>query len=237
MNAAVVASGVGVRFLFDRHRRVVTPALAPFRRSGVETWGLRPLSLSIGPGDGVALIGPSGSGKTSLLRILAGVLSPDEGQIDVHGRVGSLLSIEAGLMGALTGRENAVLLGVMAGLSRAESRDALASVRAQSRLGDPFDRPVASYSQGMRARLGFSVAEETRPDILVLDEVHEALDHEFRRGMEDRAREITEAGGIVVAAGHDHEELTRLCDGAVLLEGGHVAARGALADLGTFERA
>ena len=231
MNAAVIASGVGVRFLFDRHRRVVTPALAPFRRSGVETWGLRHLSLSIGPGDGVALIGPSGSGKTSLLRVIAGVLSPDEGQIDVHGRVGSLLSIEAGLMGALTGRENAVLLGVLAGLSRAESRDALASVRAQSRLGDPFDRPVASYSQGMRARLGFSVAEETRPDILVLDEVHEALDHEFRAVVERSAREVRDAGGIVIAAGHDHAILERLCERGLLMRDGNVEADGPFAEI------
>ena len=89
----------------------------------------------------------------------------------------------------------------------------------------------------MRARLGFAVVDRLDPQVLLLDEVHEALDHEFRRVMEQRATEIVDAGGIVVAAGHDHAELSRLCEGALLLEDGRVAAHGPLAELGTFERA
>jgi ABC-type polysaccharide/polyol phosphate transport system ATPase subunit len=231
VSAAVVASGLGVRFLFDRHRRVVTPTLSRFRRRGVETWGLRDLTLSVGPGEGVALLGPSGSGKTSLLRVVAGVLAPDEGRIDVRGRIGSLLSIDAGLLAPLTGRENAALLGVLAGLSRAESRRALQSVKERSRLGEPFERPVASYSQGMRARLGFSVADEVRPEILVLDEVHEALDHEFRAVVEQRASEVREAGGIVIATGHDHAILERLCERGVLLRDGRIEADGPFGEI------
>ena len=134
-------------------------------------------------------------------------------------------------MGPLTGRENALLLGVLAGLSRTESRDALASVREQSRLGEPFDRPVSSYSQGMRARLGFSVALETRPDILVLDEVHEALDHEFRAVVERCALEVGDAGGIVIAAGHDHAILERLCERGLLMQDGNVEADGPFAEI------
>ncbi len=107
----------------------------------------------------------------------------------------------------------------------------------RSGLGDEFEHPVSTYSQGMRARLGFAVVDRLDPRILLLDEVHEALDHEFRRGMEERARGIVESGGIVVAAGHDHEELSRLCEDALLLEKGRVAERGPLAELGTFERA
>jgi ABC-type polysaccharide/polyol phosphate transport system ATPase subunit len=147
------------------------------------------------------------------------------------------LSIQAGVTSLLTGRENAMLLGVLKGLSRAESRLALEDVRERSGLGDAFEHPVSTYSQGMRARLGFAVVDRLEPQVLLLDEVHEALDHDFRRGMEQRAGEILDAGGIVVAAGHDHAELSRLCEGAVLLEDGHVAARGPLAELGTFERA
>lgn len=226
MNASIQAYGVGVRFLFDRQQRAVTPGLARLHRRGVETWGLHDLSFEIGTGEGVALIGPSGSGKTTLLRLMAGVLSPDAGRLDMNGRVGSLLSTEAGLLGLLTGRENAELLGVLAGMSRAESQAALGEIKKTTRLEDAFERPVLSYSEGMRARLGFSVAVETSPNIVLLDEVHEALDHAFRQLVAERAREILRGGGIVIAAGHDHPLLETICDRALLLSGGRITGDG-----------
>ena len=229
--------GVGVRFAFDRQQRPMTPMAARFRRRTTTSWALRDLDLQIEGGESLALIGPNGAGKTTLLRVLAGVLPADAGTVSIDGRVGSLLSIHAGVTSLLTGRENAMLLGVLKGLSRSESRLALDEVRERSGLGDSFEHPVSSYSQGMRARLGFAVVDRLKPQVLLLDEVHEALDHGFRRGMEARAREIVEAGGVVVAAGHDHAELLRLCENALVLDDGVVAARGTLEDLGTFERA
>jgi ABC-type polysaccharide/polyol phosphate transport system ATPase subunit len=217
---------VGARFLFDRQRRVVTPALARLRRRGDVTWGIRHVSFELGPGDSVALLGPSGSGKTTLLRLIAGVLDPDEGKLEVWGRVGSLLSIEAGLMATLTGRENAQLLGVLAGMTRKESRGALAGVGERSRLTDAYDRPVSSYSQGMRARLGLTVAEELEPEILLLDEVHEALDHSFRTVIAGHVQAIVERGGIVVAAGHDHPLLREFCTKALLVRDGSLVTEG-----------
>jgi ABC-type polysaccharide/polyol phosphate transport system ATPase subunit len=226
MEARVVAEELSVRFLFDRQSRVVTTTLARLRRSGSESWGLRDVTFELVPGDAVALIGPSGSGKTTLLRTIAGVLAPDRGRLDVRGRVASLLSIDAGLLPVLTGRENSRLLGVLAGLPRAEARRRVESVRERTGLGREFDRPVSSFSQGMRARLGFAVAEQIDPSILLLDEVHEALDHEFRAVVEERAEELVRAGGIVVAAGHDHPMLERLCSRALLLEAGRVVRDG-----------
>jgi lipopolysaccharide transport system ATP-binding protein len=228
--------GLGVRFAFDRQQRPMTPLAAKIRRRTTSSWALKDVDLQVEGGESLALIGANGAGKTTLLRVLAGVLPADAGTVSIDGRVGSLLSIQAGVTASLTGRENAMLLGVLKGLSRPESRLALDDVRERSGLGDAFEHPVSTYSQGMRARLGFAVVDRLDPQVLLLDEVHEALDHEFRRGMEQRAGEITEAGGIVVAAGHDHAELSRLCEGALRLEGGHVTARGPLAELGTFER-
>lgn len=226
MRASIQADGVGVRFHFDRQHRVLTPTLVPLRRGVTETWGLKDLTFSIGPGEGVALLGRSGSGKTTLLRVLAGVLAPDVGQIAISGRVGSLLSVEAGLLPPLTGRENAMLLGVLAGVPREDVARALPEIRARTRLDRHFDLPVASYSQGMRARLGLAVVVQARPQILLLDEVHEALDHESRDTIEREAHAIVRAGGIVIAAGHDHPMLARLCDRALLLSDGVVIRAG-----------
>jgi ABC-type polysaccharide/polyol phosphate transport system ATPase subunit len=222
----VAAYDLGIRFLFDRQSRVVTTTTARLRRRGSESWGLRDVTFELEPGEAVALIGPSGSGKTTLLRTIAGVLTPDRGRIEVEGQVASLLSIDAGLMPVLTGRENARLLGVLAGLTRVEARRRLRAVQERTGLGDEFDRPVSSYSQGMRARLGFAVAEQAEPSILLLDEVHEALDHEFRTIVEERAAETVNEGGIVVAAGHDHPMLERLCTRALLLEDGRLVGDG-----------
>jgi lipopolysaccharide transport system ATP-binding protein len=226
VNASVTAHGVGVHFFFDRQHRVVTPTLARVRQHGSDLWGIRDVDLSIAPGEGVALLGANGTGKSTLLRAVAGVLPTDAGRIEVEGRVAALLSVDAGLMPVLTGRENCQLLGVLAGLSRREARRLLPEIQERTALGDEFDHPVSSYSQGMRARLGFAVADQVSPDVLLLDEVHEAIDHDSRAFVEERAHAILRNGGIVMATGHDHTLLERLCSRALLLRGGHVVEDG-----------
>jgi lipopolysaccharide transport system ATP-binding protein len=226
MRAHISCEGVGVRFQLDRARKVVTPAHARLVRSGETVWGLQSVTLTVQPGEAIALVGPSGSGKTTLLRVLAGVLPADRGTLALRGRVGSLLAIDAGLLARLTGEENALLLAVLAGMSRKEAATAMPRIREISGLGAAFDRPVSAWSQGMRARLGFAVADCMRPDVLLLDEVHEALDHEFRAVIEERAHALKLDGGIVVAAGHDHGLLERVCDRAVLIQDGRVVDDG-----------
>jgi ABC-type polysaccharide/polyol phosphate transport system ATPase subunit len=226
MKALVRAAGVGVRFLFDRQGRPVTPGLARLRRRGERRWGLRELSFEAGPGEGIALIGPVGAGKSSLLRAVAGVYPVDAGQLEVRGRVASLLAVDAGLMSSLTGRENAELLAVLAGLSRREARRRMGEIEAETGLHGAGGRAVGSFSQGARARLGFAAADRADPEILLLDEVHEAFDHDFRGVLERRARELIAAGGVVMAAGHDHPMLERLCSRALLLDEGALVADG-----------
>jgi lipopolysaccharide transport system ATP-binding protein len=232
----ITFADVGVRFDFDRLSRVLTPALSKLRRVRSSSWGLRHVSADIEPGAGVALVGPTGSGKTTMLRLIAGIVTPDEGEVRVQGRIGSLLAIDAGLMPLLTGRENAELLGVLAGLSLHETRSSLDEVHERSQLGDAFDRPVLTYSVGMRARLGFAVIQSISAEILLLDEVFEALDHHFRQIVEDYARDLRARGGIVVAAGHDHAALSRMCPQAVLLDGGRAIEQGAFEDMITDYR-
>jgi lipopolysaccharide transport system ATP-binding protein len=233
MRAHISCQDLGVRFQLDRARKVVTPAHAKLVRSGEDVWGLESVNLTVKAGEGIALVGPSGSGKTTLLRVLAGVLPADRGTLAIRGRVGSLLAIDAGLLNRLDGEENALMLAVLAGMTRKGAAAAMPLIREVSGLGAAFDRPVSAWSQGMRARLGFAVADCMTPDILLLDEVHEALDHEFRAIIEERAHALKESGGIVVAAGHDHGLLERVCDRAVLMRDGRVVDDGPVARVAT----
>jgi ABC-type polysaccharide/polyol phosphate transport system ATPase subunit len=232
MSARIEARGLGIHFAFDRQRRPVLPGAARLRRRCSSTWGLRGVDLKVNAGEAVALIGSNGAGKTTLLRALAGVYEPDEGTLSVAGRVGSLLAVGAGVLPGLTGRENCLLLGVLAGRTRQQARRGLEEIKRRSELGDAFEVQASSYSQGMRARLAFSALEQAEPSVLLLDEVHQAFDLEFRRVVADRAGAITEAGGIVVAAGHDHVALGELCSRAVWLDGGQPVADGDFAEVG-----
>jgi ABC-type polysaccharide/polyol phosphate transport system ATPase subunit len=150
VTARITAENLGVRFQLDRQQRPVTPTLARVRRRCTTVWAVRRLTFAIEPGAGVALVGPNGAGKTTLLRAIAGVLPADEGRVAVRGRIGSLLAVDAGLMPWLTGRENSLLLGVLAGLPKKAVSRALESLQDRSGLSAAFDRPVSTYSQGMR---------------------------------------------------------------------------------------
>ena len=231
MSASIETHDAGVRFHFDRQGRPITRGVAGLRRRTTSSFGLRHVTLTIAPGEAVALVGPNGAGKTTLLRLLAGVYEPDEGRVAVRGTVGPLLSVNAGLHGLLTGREASALLAVLAGLDPATARADLEAIRGESELGDAFEQLVTSYSQGMRARLGFATMDRARPEIMLLDEVHQAFDQDFRAKLEERCRHLLAEGGIVVAAGHDHAALGELCTRAVLLRDGQLEADGPINDV------
>jgi lipopolysaccharide transport system ATP-binding protein len=227
----IAAGNLGIRFTFDRQGRPIIPGVAPIRPGASSRWGIRGVDLEVEPGEAVAVIGRNGAGKTTLLRALAGVYEPDEGTVAVRGRIGSLLAIGAGLLPLLTGRDNCLLLGALAGRDRRASRRALDPIKHRSQLGEAFEHEVSTYSQGMRARLAFAALMESHPQALLLDEVHQAFDLEFRRVVVDEAAAITERGGALLAAGHDLEALAELCRRAVWLEGGRVVRVGDFTDV------
>jgi ABC-type polysaccharide/polyol phosphate transport system ATPase subunit len=226
MAASVRLEGVGVQFVLDRQRRPLTPALARLRRTGSASWGVQDVNLELEPGESLALLGPSGSGKTTLLRAIAGVLPADAGRLSVNGRIGCLLSTEAGLLPTLTARDNALLLSVLAGLSRTEARRRLGQVKERSGLGSAFERNAASLSAGMKARLGVAAARQADAEVLLLDEVHEALDQDYRGELARYAESLRARGGIVIAAGQDLGLLGTICTRGVLMRAGSVAADG-----------
>jgi len=215
----------GVRFRVARHSRFGrTPRLFGARRSVL--WGLRGVSLDVSAGEAVGLIGPSGAGKTTLLRLMAGVYEPDEGAVEVAGRVGPLLSVSAGLIPQLSGWENIALGGVLLGLSRRQTRAAMPGIADFSGLGKFLDAEVRSYSEGMKARLGFSIAAFTDPDVLLVDEVLAVGDEEFRERSFSVLRDFIASGRPVVAASHELGRLSALCTRMVWMESGRIEEDG-----------
>ncbi|MFL6014237.1 MAG: ABC transporter ATP-binding protein, partial [Gaiellaceae bacterium] len=146
-----------------------------------DVWALRDVSFDVEPGSGLALIGRNGSGKSTLLRVVAGIIKPTAGRVDVGGRIGTLLELGAGFHPDFTGRENVYLNGSILGLKRAYIRERFDEIVAFAELDDFIDAPVRTYSSGMYMRLGFSIAAHLDADVLLLDEVFAVGDEAFQR--------------------------------------------------------
>lgn len=187
-----------------------------------DVWALEDVSLRVDPGEAVGLVGRNGSGKTTLLRLLSGIIKPTSGQVDVGGRVASLLELGAGFHPDFTGRENVYLNGSIHGLSRARVREAMDEIVAFAELERFIDLPVRTYSSGMFMRLGFSVAAHIQADVLLLDEVFAVGDEQFQRKCFGKVAEFKGRGGTILFVSHDAQAVERLCDRAVLLRQGRV---------------
>jgi ABC-2 type transport system ATP-binding protein len=206
------------------------------RRTGPRRfWALRELSLSVRPGEVLAVMGPNGAGKTTLLQTLAGIIQPTEGTVKVRGSVTGLLG-QGGFDPELTGRENIDLCGAVRGVGAAEIRERAGAIIEFADVGDFIDAPMRMYSQGMRARLGFSIASIVEPDVLLLDEIVSTGDEEYRARSKARLRQMVRAARAIVVVTHDMQWLTECCSRAVLLEHGMLVADGAPADLVTLYR-
>lgn len=206
--------------------RLLRPAPAP-----PAFWPLRGVSAVINRGETVALVGRNGSGKSTLLRLIAGAAFPTEGEIAVHGRIAPLLQLGAGFQPDMSGRECARVNGVALGLTPAQIDAKLPTISAFAELDEFLDTPVRYYSSGMLARLGFSVAVHTDPDLLIVDEILAVGDHAFQEKSQAKIQALRDSGVTIFFVSHDEGLVRRLCARAMLLEDGRLALDGPTAEV------
>lgn len=198
-----------------------------WRRHGQVRWALRDVSFQVQPGELVGVVGKNGSGKSSLLQCLAGVLEPSRGTIERTGPVASLVDLAAGFNRELTGRENVVMASVLTGMSRKESRKRYERIRDFSELdAETLGAPIRTYSAGMILRIGFAVAVESDPRILLIDEVLAVGDESFQSKCLGRVNELRKEGCAGLLVSHDLDLIRDTCGRALLLEEGVLAFDG-----------
>jgi len=193
-------------------------------------WPLQDVSFEVNHGEIMGVIGRNGAGKSTLLRVVAGILEPDKGRIFVDG-LAALLALATGFIMTLSGRDNIILGGMMLGVSRRHMEAISEEIIDFSELKNVIDMPVAIYSTGMRARLGFSVALFTSPEIVLLDETLGVGDAWFQRKSTDALEKMISDSRTVVITSHNADVLRRLCSRVVWIEQGKVQAIGPAKDV------
>ena len=227
---AIKAVDLGVRYtLRVRRKTTVRTSVANFvlRRPPERFWALRHVSVELSHGESLGVIGPNGAGKSTLLQVLAGIMRPSEGTVDVRGQVSGLLGLGVGFDPELSGVENILLGGAFLGIDDGKVHELLPSIVEFADLGDFIEAPLRTYSSGMRARLGFAIATAVDPDILLLDEVLATGDANFRAKSKARVIELVRAAKGVVLVTHDMEWVQEYCNRALLLEKGRIILEGA----------
>ncbi len=228
----IEARDLGIRFVQNRRRnlRMREMFIHRLRRqpSGDVFWPLRHLSFDVQPGEALGVIGKNGTGKSTLLRLVAGVLIPDEGSITVRGAVAPLLELSAGFSGDLTGRENVYLVGSLHGMSQAELKRKFDEIIdfAGEQVRRAIDTPVRHYSSGMKVRLGFSVIAQLRHPILLVDEVMAVGDKEFKAKCYATMERLLAEGRTLVLVSHSEGDLTRFCTRGLFLDRGELRVDG-----------
>jgi lipopolysaccharide transport system ATP-binding protein len=196
------------------------------RRGAQPFWALSGVNLDVMRGSTTGIIGRNGAGKSTLFKLLAGITTPTRGRITLRGRLAALIEVASGFHPELTGRENVLLSGAILGMTRRDVVAKLESIVEFAGIGAFIDTPVKWYSSGMYVRLGFSVAAHLDPDIMLVDEVLAVGDAEFQARCLDRVQELRRRGVTMLIVSHDLTAIAQLCDRAILLEAGQVAADG-----------
>lgn len=191
-----------------------------------EFWALNNISFQLRRGEALGLIGKNGSGKSTLLRIIAGLIRPDTGFVEVNGRVAPLIALGAGFNPILTGRENIYANMSILGLSKKEIDQQFDEVVEFAEIGDAIDAPVQSYSSGMAARLGFASAIHTEPDILLIDEVLAVGDLKFREKCHRKLQELRRNSTSFILVSHSNHEISNVCESGVYISNGQLLESG-----------
>ncbi len=194
-------------------------------------WALSDVSFEVKRGEVVGIIGRNGAGKSTLLKILSRITKPTRGHAKIHGRVGSLLEVGTGFHPELTGRENIYLNAAILGMRKAEVAKRFDEIVAFAEVEKFIDTPVKRYSSGMYVRLAFAVAAHLEPEILIIDEVLAVGDAQFQKKCLGKIGEVAHGGRTVLFVSHNMEAILRLCNKAVLLESGAIAAQGETAEI------
>ena len=211
--------------------RRVGGRLEPDNRDVITVKALNEITLSLKPGDRLALIGHNGAGKSTMLRVFSGAYEPSSGTAEISGSVSSLLEITMGMDPELTGAENIVLRGVFVGLSIDEARRLIPEIAEWSELGDYLALPLRTYSSGMLVRLAFAVSTVRHRDILLLDELIGVGDMNFAAKARHRIEDMMDRASILALASHNTDILRQYCNRAILLQQGSIVADGTVDDI------
>ena len=202
------------------------PVPRQYRKEDVQPSGVRNISLEVNQGEVLGIIGRNGSGKSTLLKMMAGVFPPDSGTIATRGSVSLLAGVGVGFHKELTGRENAYLYGALMGRTTEQIDELIEEIQSFAELDHHFDRPIRTYSSGMKSRLGISVATAFKPDLLLIDEVLGVGDASFRKKSERRVKDMISESGTVVIVSHSLGMLKTICDRIIVLGSGSVLHEG-----------
>jgi lipopolysaccharide transport system ATP-binding protein len=228
MSESIIScQGIGKRYLqLDTPTARLRHMLSPERSVDNGVWALAPCDIEIRRGEAVGIVGRNGSGKSTLLSMIAGILTPTVGTINVNGRVSALLELGSGFNLEFTGRDNAFYNGMLHGFSREQIEERFHSIEAFADIGGFIDRPVKTYSSGMFVRLAFAVAVSVDPDILIIDEALAVGDVFFQQKCFERLREMRDNGTTLLFVSHNSAAVYRFCDRAILLERGKLVLTG-----------